>query len=613
MDNMASMVIDLAEKHLGYFRVKNNQVIAEFCPFCNGNSHDKETFAVGLNNGAWQCLRGSCGKKGNFRQLCNFFGEEAPTGYSLPQVTQQQRKVYTKPNSDILYPMTEEIVTYLATRRISEQTLLDWKIAADEKGNIVFPFYRDDVLTYVKYRVPRKHTKEDKSPKEWQMPNTEPILYGMDMTTFNKPLVIVEGEIDALSMYEAGVTNVVSVPCGCKNMDWINLCWEYIEKFNEIILFGDSDEPGLEMVSTLSKRLGEDRCMVPKEYPECIWNGKDLNRICKDANEILMCYGPEYLKNMVDSCEPAPIKGVLELSQIPFVDPTSVPRIMTRIPMLDNMIGGLSEGGVTVVSGKRAEGKSTLAGPILLSAIQQGFNVCAYSGELSAYKFLEWTMLQATERQYIAYKTDPRSGKNICFVENEIQKRIKAWLEGHFYLYDNSIVQDEKQTESILKVFEACARRYGCKLFLVDNLMSALCSPDEENKAQARFTAQLKAFAGKYKAHVIMVAHPRKEKADSTFTNDSISGSSAISNLADNVINVEKAPTKGIRVTKNRDFGTTGFINTCYDPANRRLFQLGLGDKIVFGWDHNGISVPENPATKLEEFEIDDGTKTQPI
>lgn len=143
--------------------------------------------------------------------------------------------------------------------------------------------------------------------------------------------------------------------------------------------------------------------------------------------------------------------------------------------------------------------------------------------------------------------------------------------------------------------------------------MSALCSPDEENKAQARFTAQLKAFAGKYKAHVIMVAHPRKEKADSTFTNDSISGSSAISNLADNVINVEKTPTKGIRVTKNRDFGVTGFINTCYDPANRRLFQHGLGDKIIYGWDHEGIELPENPAAKLEEFEIDDGTQTQPI
>lgn len=612
MDSMASAVINLAEKHLGYFRVKNGQVIAEYCPFCGGNSHDKETFAIGLNNGAWQCLRGSCGKKGNFRQICYHFGEEAPIGYSLPKVTEQKKKVYDHPNTDMLYPMTEDIVTYFATRRISEQTLLDWKIAADKQGNIIFPFYRDEKLIYIKYRRPKPYEKKD-GPKEWQMSNTEPILYGMDMTDFNKPLVITEGEMDALAIYEAGVSNVVSVPCGCGNLEWINLCWEYLEKFNQIILFGDSDEPGLEMVSTLSKRLGEDRCMIPQEYPEFIMNGKDYNRICKDANEILISYGPEFLKNMIDSCEPAPIKGVLELSKIPFIDPTSVPRIMTRIPMLDNMIGGLNEGGVTVVSGRRAEGKSTLSGPILLSAIEQGFPACAYSGELPAYKFLEWIMLQATERQYIAYKTDPRSGKNICFVEPEIQKRIKAWLDGKFYLYDNAIVQDEKQTDSILKVFEACARRYGCKIFLVDNLMSALCSPDEENKAQARFTAQLKAFAGKYKAHVILVAHPRKEKADATFTNDSISGSSAISNLADTVINVEKTPTKGIRVTKNRDFGTTGFINTKYDPANRRLTQLNINSQTVYSWDHDGIQVPEYPASALEEFAIDDGTQQAPF
>lgn len=35
--------------------------------------------------------------------------------------------------------------------------------------------------------------------------------------------------------------------------------------------------------------------------------------------------------------------------------------------------------------------------------------------------------------------------------------------------------------------------------------MSALVSADEENKAQAKFTAQLKAFASKYKVHVILV------------------------------------------------------------------------------------------------------------
>ena len=129
----------------------------------------------------------------------------------------------------------------------------------------------------------------------------------------------------------------MSVPCGCNNLEWINLCWDWLEQFNQIKLFGDADEPGMEMVSTVSKRLGEDRCMIPSEYPECVYNGKDLNTICKDASEILQCYGPEVLKALVDGFEPAPIKGVLELSKIPFVDPTTIPRIMTHIPSLNNM------------------------------------------------------------------------------------------------------------------------------------------------------------------------------------------------------------------------------------------------------------------------------------
>lgn len=608
MDAIAAAVLDLAEKHLGNFRIRNGQVKVDFCPFCKGGQNgDYDTFAIGLHNGAWNCLRGKCTKKkGAFKELAEFFGEDASSVRSMANPTSAVKKVYVKPNPNDFEDLTEEIITYFATRRISEQTVKDFKVVSDKDGNIVFPFYDDkNVLTYIKYRKPRKHTKED-GPKEWQMANTQPILFGMNMVSFNKPLIITEGEIDAMSLYEAGCTNVVSVPSGCNNLDWINNCWDWLENFNQIIIFGDNDEPGMDMVSTVMKRLGEDRCMVPKEYPELIYNGKDYNRTCKDANEILYVYGAETLKNMIDACEPAPIKGVLNLASIPFIDPASVPRIMTKIPELDHMIGGLEEGGVSVFSGRRGEGKSTLAGPLLLQAVQQGHSVCAYSGELPAYKFLEWIMLQATESKYISYKTDTRSGKNLCFVAPVIQQRIKNWLDGKFFLYDNSIIQETSQTESILKVFEACARRYGCKLFLVDNMMSALVSADEENKAQAKFTAQLKAFASKYKAHVIIVAHPRKTKAGDTFTNDDVSGASAITNLADVVINVEKSP-KGIRVTKNRSFGITGFISCSFDPCNRRIFQSTTGDRVVYGWDHTGIQLPENPAATLEEFKIQDG------
>ena len=157
------------------------------------------------------------------------------------------------------------------------------------------------------------------------------------------------------------------------------------------------------------------------------------------------------------------------------------------------------------MTGKRGEGKSTVNGQILLNAIQQGHKVCAYSGELSAPKFLEWILLQATERRLIGVKTDANTGKNFACVSPEIQKRIREWINGNFYLFDNGYTSEKMtQQEAILNVFRICARRYGCKLFLVDNLLVALnCSAEHENKAQADFAAALKTFAVKFKAHVI--------------------------------------------------------------------------------------------------------------
>lgn len=141
-----------------------------------------------------------------------------------------------------------------------------------------------------------------------------------------------------------------------------------------------------------------------------------------------------------------------------------------------------------------------------MNAIEQGYKVAAYSGELPAQKFLEWILLQATESNLIDVKMDERNGKYMPFVGEKIQKNIRSWIDGKFFLYDNSIVEETNQTESILRVFTMCARKYGCKLFLLDNLMSSLMSPDEENKAQARFMSQIKSFAGKFKCHVIVVA-----------------------------------------------------------------------------------------------------------
>lgn len=543
MDSIATAVINLADKYFKPYKIRNGQVIPERCPFCGGGqNNDKETFAVGMYNGCFSCLRGSCpgiegSREGTFKQLCNYFGEAAFEFSALPKIFKKTKKTYAKPDPAKVLPITEEIVTYFSTRGISAETLNDFKVGSDENGNIIFPFYRNGELVYVKYRKPKKHKKED-GPKEWQESNTEPILFGMDNIAFGKPLVITEGEIDCLSLYEAGVHNVVSVPCGCTNLEWISLCWDWLESFNEIIIFGDSDEPGMEMISNIMKRLGSDRCMVPKDYPELVFNGKHYNQNCKDANEILCCYGPEGLKALVDACEPAPIKGVLEVASIQRKKETFISR--TRIPQLDEMLNGFIEGGVTILSGKRASGKSTIGSTFLLNAIEEGVPCAAYSGELSPSRFLEWILLPATESQYVGYVSDPKTNKKIATVSEEIENRIREWLKGKLYLFDDSETFDDDMQTSVLKVFEMCARRYGCKLFLVDNLLSLLPQGDDEIKMQARLIKKIKAFAKKYKAHVIVCAHPRKENPNSTFTSDSVSGSSAITDLADSVFALER-------------------------------------------------------------------------
>ena len=127
MDAVLSAVIELANTHnFDNWRIVGNELkVRGTCPICGGGSNkDTDTFAINAMTGAWNCKRGSCtginGKhEGSFRELCNFFGVEAPEGYSMPRQTKAQKKSYVKPNPDDIEPLTDDIVNYFATRKIS--------------------------------------------------------------------------------------------------------------------------------------------------------------------------------------------------------------------------------------------------------------------------------------------------------------------------------------------------------------------------------------------------------------------------------------------------------------------------------------------------------------
>jgi len=132
--------------------------------------------------------------------------------------------------------------------------------------------------------------------------------------------------------------------------------------------------------------------------------------------------------------------------------------------------------------------------------------------------------------------------------------------------------------------------------------MSATSTEEEELRAQTRFSNALKKFAVKYRAHVILISHPRKMgRTNQEFTNDDVAGSSNITNIADSVICIADG---NISITKNREFGEKGKVYCSYDPANKRIFQSSTGNKFKYGWDHSNLPEPGNEVENYKEFNI---------
>ena len=603
-NDLRQKIIEFSDQYLAPYQIKTSgqdeKIIPDLCPFCHGGSHgkDKHTFALFATNGMFVCKRGSCGRHGRFEELVKeLSGEEIHVSRS--GFAKKSDKQFVLPNIEC-FPPTETIYKYFESRGISRKTVDDFKVASDKDGNIVFRFYENNEFVYAKLRRPHKPVGDEIKTKEWQISGTKPILYNMDRTVFNQPLVCTEGQCDAMALYEAGITNVVSVPSGCSNLDWVRYNWDYLEHFHSIILFGDSDRPGVEMVNTLVKKLGEYRCLVVRDYPP-IPNSNPV-QYCKDANEILLRYGESTLLEMVESADEVETRGLIRLSDVVPVDPTKIPRIKTMIPALDDALGGLVEGGITVLTGPAGNGKSTFANQLLLAAVEQGHTVCAYSGELNKENFQMWCNLQAASPEYIGLKWDPIRGKMVPFVPLEVQQRIMQWYGPKFYLYNNEeVFVDVKQADAIVNVFTMCARKNEAKLYLVDNLLTSTADSDDEWRAQAVFVNNMKKFAVHYQAHVIIVAHPKKQKQGESIDRQSVSGSSAIVNLADSAIVVQRPD---LKIIKNRTTGIQKEISCAYCGSSRRIFQADVGDKLHFSWDRTGLKHPDPRADSMPEYGI---------
>ena len=485
-----------------------------------------------------------------------------------------------------------EAVKYLTERGISEDVIKRYQITVQtEHPNIlVFPFLdAAGRMQFVKYRKTDFDREKDKN-KEWCEANCKPILFGMAQCNdkFDR-LIITEGQIDSLSVAAAGIENAVSVPTGAKGFTWVPYCWDWINRFAEVIVFGDHEKGRITLLDELSSRL---KCTVKHIR-------KEDYRGCKDANEILQKYGAEQIRECIKNAAVVPLRSVIDLAEVENVDIFKLPKLQTGIRQLDRLLyGGIPFGGVALISGKPGEGKSTLASQILVNAVYQGHKCFAYSGELPNYLFRSWIDFQIAGWNHITEYQNKWGDRNYK-VSDTNRQLIADWYRGKCFLYDNRIVEGDEK-ESLLAITENVIMQYGVDVILLDNLMTALDleggNAFDKYDRQSLFVKKLARIALKYNVLIFLVAHKRKNNFTAN-ENDEISGSGDISNLATITIAYEKGKDlhpgqRLLKVSKNRLFGKTetkGFVLD-YDEKSKRIY--GDGDELGFdyGWDKNNDS-----------------------
>ena len=352
--------------------------------------------------------------------------------------------------------------------------------------------------------------------------------------------ISVVGNCDCLSLIEAGYTNVVSVPNGSQNMQWIEENWDWLEQFPKIIIWSDNDEPGIKMRKEAIHRLGSWRTYyieitdhVPDEYTEK--HPELKGKLIKDANELLFYYGKDKVLSYLNNPLELPIENVTDLSTAEDFDIDSAEGLYTGIKDLDNQIYKLVFGTVNIITGKSGEGKSIFVNQIAIcQALQQGYDVFVFSGELPTPHLKNWVETNMIGRENI----EMRNG-HVRVFDTEAKKKMREWYSGRVMVYDDSY---DTTAKSLLIKMEEMARKFGTKVFLIDNLMMVDLECSEEGRLQAEkdFVKSLIFFAKKFNVLVFLVAHPRKIGGEIRVTKEDIAGSSNIVNLAHMVFSVHR-------------------------------------------------------------------------
>jgi twinkle protein len=468
-----------------------------------------------------------------------------------------------------------------ASRKIDLESATKWGFTRSEMGgeNVRIFNYRNTAQQIVAQKV-RTADKDFKFLGDTKNAG----LYGMHLwRDGGKKIVITEGEIDAISISKAQNHKwpVVSVPNGAqgayaslqKNLEWL-------QKFDEVILCFDMDEPGREAV---------DKCVGLFEPGKC----KTAILPRKDANEMLM-HGE--VQKLIDC-----LWGAKVLRPDGIVDGVDLWDVMTEddkeesftLPWskINEMTLGGRDGEVITLTSGSGMGKSAVIREI-------GDHILRTTEDKIGILMLE-EPIKRTALGLVGIRLSKpiHLDKSLVSAE-EMRRAYEATIgSGRVFLYDHF---GSTSSDNLLAKIRYLAKGCGCKRIFLDHLsivVSGQEDGDERRNIDFIMTA-LATLALECGITIFLVTHLKRPSGDKGHEQGAevslaqLRGSHSIAQLSHTVIGIERNQQAveeitvmgktyqvnaitTLRVLKCRWTGETGLAGwLSYDRKTGRLSEM---------------------------------------
>ena len=514
------------------YKCAGDELVIETCPFCA-----KGGWKFYLNNakGAYSCKYGSCSSQGNFYQLTKAFGdaEEFIKPLASQPKAQPARKRYSLTDLlkyEVALETDDEAQAYLKGRGITMDTAKAWHLGVkQDKDNVkwlLIPYIQGNEILDVKYR-----TLPPADKRFQRLGGGESILFGQHLLqktgkSKDRPLYMVEGELDAVTMWQQGFVPVISTTTGAGSFktEWYDSIAAYDP--TSIVVCYDSDIAGQKAAQKIVQKFEEEgRRVVNIVLPGA-----------KDANEYFLTHSRDDFDALITAVPEPGMENCHSMSEVLdmleeqlWFSTDHFDGLPSQFTDVNAMIaGGYWNGQLITLSGVSGTGKTSYVLQELLWHAKNGnptYMLCLEMPEtMMMRKLIEKEfnvpMLKITQEHVQRYR-----------------KQLEKWP-----IYFGNKGRDLDEVERTIR---AAVKRYDLKLVAFDNLNYFVRSIDNVTQEIARVTKRFKEIAVDLHIPIILIAQPRKFDDDTrTMRASDLKDSSAIQQDSDVIILLHRRPVR---------------------------------------------------------------------